>query len=395
MINASMAYKKLIYDTVVTGHHSEYISHLIDSLYDNPRDGSEYIFVVHPKFASLFPEIYDKGERCNYIKWVAIKESELKRIQEGNSILASLRSMDIMSGYAKKFEVSSVVALDFHTIKYGAIFKSIPYTLSSILFLQFYRLKRKTLKQKIEFYKRYYVTKLVSRNSKVNKIFILNDQETVDYMNNEFHINCFKMLPDPIPQLTPLEDFDIYEHYKIEPHRKIYLHIGALGGRKGTDEVINSAHYINALAQKDIAILLVGTAGNVNDEKIYNAQIAKVRNKTGAQIIWDNQFVPTKMMKSIFDQCHAVLLPYKNAEFSSGILGHAAAANKRVIATNAGLLRELVVRYSLGELLDVPDASHIALNMIKILEKDGEVAGRQEFVEKHSPKMFAELILQG
>ena len=67
------------------------------------------------------------------------------------------------------------------------------------------------------------------RNPKISKIYVLNDQETVDYMNNEFKKHCFEMLPDPIPHFEPLPEFDIYKHYKINQNRKIYLHIGSLG----------------------------------------------------------------------------------------------------------------------------------------------------------------------
>ena len=135
-----MSYKTLIYDTAITGHHSEYIGNLIDYLNDENCRKKEYIFVVHPEFASLFPDIYEKGKITPCVTWVPIQDFELKKIEEGNAILASIRSMDVMSAYAKKFDINHVVALDFHTIKYGAIFKKVSYELTSIIFLQFYRL---------------------------------------------------------------------------------------------------------------------------------------------------------------------------------------------------------------------------------------------------------------
>lgn len=388
-----MAYKKLIYDTAATGHHSEYLGHLVDYLYVNNVYDAKYFFVVHPEFASLFSDIYEKGKKTPCITWVPVQDFELKKIEEGNAIIASIRSMNVMTSYAKKFEVNHVVALDFHTIKYGAIYKRIPYELSSILFLQFYRLKRDTLKEKIEFYKRYFLMKLSSRNQKVKKIFVLNDQETADYMNREFHTNCFRMLPDPIPQLVPLPQFNIYNQYQIEAQRKIFLHIGALGNRKGTQEVIDSAFHLDENTQKNVAILLVGKTGNSNDEKAYIELINQVNKKTNVQMMWDNQFVSNKMMKSLFDQCDTVLLPYKNAEFSSGILGHAAAAHKRVIATNAGLIRELVLKYRLGALLDEPNAIHLAEKIKEILEMKLELTGQNKFVDEHRPEVFAEIVL--
>lgn len=386
--------KILVYDTAVTGHHSEYIGHLVDYLSRFPPGDKHYFFVVNPKFATLFPEIHEKGKLLDGMEWVPVEAAELERVEKGNSVLGSLRSMKVMCRYAKRFKVDHVVALDFHTIKYGAIFKSLPFGLSSILFLQFYRLKRESFKEKIEFYKRYYTTKWCVRNPKVGKVFVLNDQETVDYMNDAFRTNCFQMLPDPIPRLEPMANFDIYGHYKIESHRKIYLHIGALGMRKGTDEVIDAAKYIDGVTQRDVAVLLVGRAGNDDDVALYQKKIKEAVKTTEVQVLWDRQFVPVHMMKSLFDQCHAVLLPYKNAEFSSGILGHAAAANKPVIATNAGLIKALVLEYGLGALLDVPDARHLALAISDLLAYKVGKKGAMKFVKEHDPEIFSRLVLE-
>lgn len=385
--------KKLVFDTAITGHHSEYIGHLIDYLYQANDINNEYYFVVHPEFSTSFSDIYEKAKSINCVQWISITTSELLQIESGNGVKSSLMAMKVMDHYAKKFKVNHVIALDFHPIKFGSIFYTPTYTFSSILFLLFHRLNKNSTKQKLEYYKRYYFTKWGSANRQLKRIFILNDLETVDFMNAEFNTNCFTMLPDPIPSLEPLEEFNIYSHYKIEPERKIFLHIGALGDRKGTNEVIEAALHLNETTQKKMVILLAGKASNVIEENSFLESIEVVKNKTDVQIIWDNQFVPNSMMKSLFNQCDTVLLPYKNAEFSSGILGHAAAAQKRVIATNAGLIRELVLKYGLGELLDQPNAIHLAKSMTEILNKKFDLTGHNQFVKEHRPAVFAEMIL--
>ncbi len=48
-------------------------------------------------------------------------------------------------------------------------------------------------------------------------------------------------------------------------------------------------------------------------------------------------------MKSYFEQTDYFLIPYKNVESSSGILGHAIAAGKPVIATDKGLIGDFVL----------------------------------------------------
>ena len=387
-----MINKILVYDVAITGHHSEYIKHLVDYLYLKGSRNTSYIFVVHTEFMIHFPEIYNKGNELDFLKWQPIESNELRSAQNGNSIMASIRSMGILDKYAREFEVKEVIALDFHTIKYGTIFKKVNYNLSAILFLQFHRLKRETLKESIEFYKRYYLTKWAIANKKLKRVFVLNDQETVTYMNSEFKTDVFKMLPDPIPILRPLENFNIYQHYKIDTTRKIFLHIGALGTRKGTPEVIESALHMDLKTQRAIAILLVGRAGD-QDAEFYKKKIEEVSKNTEVQILWHDQFVSTPTMKSLFDQCFSVLIPYKNAEFSSGILGHAAAASRPVIATNAGLIKELVLTYNLGLLIEEPSANHLGAKIKELLATGYSSQSQERFVKEHTPEEFAQTIL--
>ena len=385
--------KKLFFDIAITGHHSEYIGHIINYLDNVKFENNQFYFVVNPKFATTFPDIHYQASMIKNLKWIPISDYELMKVEGSNGIWSSLMAMKILDNYSKKFEVDDVMVLDFHPIKYASIFYTPPYRMSSILFLLFHRLNKETWKQKLEYFKRYYITKWSSTNKQLNKIFILNDSDAVVFMNKEFETNCFEMLPDPIPKLKPLEDFDIYNHYAINQGRKIFLHIGALGERKGTREVIEAAKYLSMANQKKIAVLLVGKASNVEDEELYLRLIAAIKKNTDVQIIWENQFVPNQMMKSLFDQCDTVLLPYKNAEFSSGILGHAAAANKRVIATNAGLIKKLVNTYQLGMLVDNPTAEELADKISEIISIPPNRGGQTKFVEEHSPEVFAQTIL--
>nr|WP_255557685.1 glycosyltransferase [Flavobacterium taihuense] len=201
------------------------------------------------------------------------------------------------------------------------------------------------------------------------------------------------MLPDPIAKLTPLDNFDIYEHYNSEKDRKVFLHIGSLGDRKGTFEVIDSATCISEENQSKVFILVVGKAEN---DEIEQTIIDKVKYNTlnsNVQIVWDNQFVSNEMMKSLFDQSHAILLPYKNTEASSGILGHAAAANKKVIATGKGLIREIIEENKLGILLEEVSSSEIASKIDEVLSFQVLFTSENSFVEEHSPSKFAELVL--
>lgn len=386
--------KKLFFDLSITGHHSEYIGHLIDYLYDVKLDDTMYYFVLHPEFSRYFPEIYKKAERIKNVYWIQIKYKEYQRTKKLGATFSSFFEFRIANSYAKKLKVDNVCFMNFHVIKYAGMVYTTRYDISSILFLSFYRLRRDSYKQMFEYYKRYFIIKISIRNSKLKKIFVLNDVENVGFMNNQFDTSQFNMLPDPIPKLEPIIDFDIFKYYNISRDRKIFLHIGALSNRKGTFEVINAAKHITSDYQKNVSILIVGKANNPFEKKLYQSEIVKMKKQTDVEIIWDNNFVQNNLMKSLFDNCDAVLLPYKNAEFSSGILGHAAMANKTVIATGQGLIKELVVKYKLGLLLNEPNQVNIAIKVIEFMEELSQPNNNsKEFVNTHSPKIFSKILL--
>lgn len=384
--------RKLFFDIQITGHHSEYIGHLINYLFINNNLNDEFFFVVHPEFSVRFPDIGFKAKQVKNISWIEITMEEFKKTQSGDIVRNSFSTHKIMDFYARKYGIDHVVLLYFNTFQLPCTFYRTNYLISGILFLQFYRMDKNKIIDKLKYYRKYLITKFYTLNSRLETVFILNDQKTVDYFNKEFKTLQFKMLPDPIPVLNPIPDFDIYEHYNIERNRKIFLHIGSLGDRKGTFEIIESAKFITNDLQNEIAILLVGKASE-HDAAIMSKKIEEVTKESKAIVIWDKRFVSSQMMKSLFDLCDAVLIPYKNAEASSGILGHAAMANKAVIAPKSGLLKEIIERYNLGILIDKVNSNLIAEAIAFLAESNYSYNGSKDFIKIHNTNIFAKKLV--
>lgn len=385
--------KKLIFDIDITGHHSEYIGNLVDSLELINSEECTFIFVVHPEFKNFFPKIVEKAYRVKCIRWEQIRKKDYTKSKKYGTVLSSFIEYSIVNSYARKFKVDQVLLLNFHSLKFpGMIFRP-KYKIRSILFHTFHRLSKKTLIDKFQYYKRYYIIKYCAKNKNLIDIFILNDQKTVNLLNIEFKTNQFKLLPDPIPNLVPKLNFDINDYYNIPNGRKVFLHIGSLGYVKGTLEVFNAAKHIDIKYQENITLLVVGKARSKADEELFFSSVQKARDNTNVQVIWDNNFVPNNMMKSLFDDCDVVLLPYKNTEFSSGILGHAAMSRKPVIATGRGLIKELVVDYNLGVLLEEPTDRCIAKKIMEFVQNEYEYRGLDNFVKERNPKIFSKILL--
>tara|TARA_Y100000815_G_scaffold275735_1_gene316594 strand:+ start:15785 stop:16969 length:1185 start_codon:yes stop_codon:yes gene_type:complete len=386
--------KTLLFDIAITGHHAEYISHLVDFLFQEGTAGEEYIFVVNPYFEQEFPGIVEKAGKIKGVTWVHIDEEAYKNVVSAGTVRRYFREYRLMDAYAKKLRPDHVFALSFNLVQLGAALFRTQYSFSGILFLHYYRMNRNTASEKFQYHKAYYLSKLFTKNPKLKTIFLLNDQEVVDETNKHLKTTAFKMLPDPIPRLHPREGFDIRKAYNIDPDRKIILHIGSLGNRKSSPETVQAATKIKASLQDKIALLLVGMATVPAERKLLKSTITVSTASSKAQIVWDEQFVPSDVMKSLFDQCDAVLIPYKNVEASSGILGHAAFAKKPVVATGSGLLKELVEQYNLGVLLQAPTASGIATGIERVITEPPLHSQADKFIKQHSPHNFAAMVLK-
>lgn len=385
--------KKLFFDIQITGHHTEYINHLIDYLVVNNDLKHEYFFVVHPDFSKQFFGIVAKAKQLTNVKWIEITAEEFDKSQRGGLVKSSFSIFKLMNRYAAKYRIDHVFLLYFNSFQIPCILFRPKYSISGILFLQFYRMSRSTINDKLKYYRKYYITKFYSLNPQIKRVFVLNDDKTAEFLNGEFNTTIFSMLPDPIPVLTPLKDFDIYEHYNIERSRKIFLHIGSLGDRKGTFEIIEAAKFIQSDLQNEIAILLVGKVSE-QESKFLSQKLKKALKVSKVTILWDNQFVSSEMMKSLFDQCTAVLIPYKNAEASSGILGHAAVANKLVLATANGLLKEIVDVYGLGITILKVTPNEIAFGICQLYNSKSNTNTNNSFITKFSIDKFSNTLLK-
>ena len=383
---------KLFYDTDISGHHSEYISHLVDYLAKN-KLVEKYIFIVHPDFLIEFPHIIIKAETVANIKLVAISLQEHTKINQGNLILRSIKTYELMDKYAKRFSATHVCLLHFNIFQFAlGLFKQ-KYEIISILFLQFNRMQTKSLNDKLKYLRKKLQTGFYIRNKQIKKVFVLNDQKTVEYLNMKFSTTIFHLLPDPVPEVVPLPNFNIYNEYLFDKERKIFLHVGSLSKRKGSINILDSFNHLEIKDLDKIVLLMIGKTDQSTDTLIKN-KIALLNQKfENIVIVYKNEFISESKMKSLFEQCHIVLVPYKNVEVSSGIIGHSIAARKPVIGINKGLLGEMIEENKLGILIQESTPELIAEGIKEAVRKDHFISENERYLLGHSKEKFAEILI--
>ncbi len=341
----------MFFDPALSGHHAEYVSHMINYVARQKSD-NRYYFVVHPSFAETFSKVTAGVAGNENIQIRGISQSEHDMIYSaGGLVKRSITEFKVMNRYALSLKADQCVLLCINSLQLAIALYRTKYVLHGILFGQFtWQVFPDNVKGWLYKRRKAFQTKLLLRNKKLKSVFLLNDRESCRQLNESYKTHVFKYLPDPLPEMHPDPDFNLRQHYGIGREQKVYLHAGTLQERKGTLEIIDAIDYLNEEVGQHTAVIIKGRVQPDFDAQIAE-RIKRLTNKYGATLIYENAFVPDMILKSMFEQTDIILIPYKNAESSSGILGHAINNKKMVIGPGAGLLGHLIKENKLGYLL--------------------------------------------
>lgn len=381
----------LFFDIDITGHHSEYISHIVDYLITTKTDDN-YYFIVHPSFEEKFPAIINNSLKNNSIRFIKTTSVEIEKLDAVNRIKRSKNHFKLMNYYSLKYDVEVSYLLHMNVFQIALGLYKVPYKIKGILFMQFTNMRIRSIRDYYYYLRRYFPMLLCIRNKNLDSVFLLNDRESANVLNTKFgKNNIFKYLADPIPFVESEKDFDIRAFYKIQENKKIFFHFGSLSERKGTLDILDAVYFLKD-NQNNATIIL---AGKATDEfaEILSERITQVQNTTGIQLIWDNSFLANDRVVALFNQCDVVLIPYKNAEASSGVLGHAISSYKKVIGPSNGLIGKMIREFVLGVSIEdiTPEKLANAFYSDDLINEN--FTYYLEYIEDHKPVNFAKTLL--
>jgi glycosyltransferase involved in cell wall biosynthesis len=384
----------LFFDIFISGHHLEYINHIVDYLVENKQTKNSYFFIVHQNFIAENKHIYNKVEHLKNIDFIEIDTKFLKNLNVSNRFIRSLNNFNVVNKYAQDLKIDICYLLHMNVFQLALGLRKPTYKIRGILFMQFTNMKINSLKQYYYYLRRYLPILLCKNNKNIDSIFLLNDKESCVKLNNRFKKNnVFKFLPDPIPNIVPENITSLTSYYNVEADTVSFLHFGTISERKGIIEIINSTKLIDKQLQKKITILIVGKSSNPNLEKKIVNNINEVKKSTLVNIIWENKFVSEQKMTTLFKLCDYVLMPYKNPEASSGVLGHAIKASRPVIGPSTGLIGDLIHRYELGLRIENISASSIAEAIDNYEDILFNPLKSSIFLRNNTPDNFAKTLL--
>lgn len=373
--------KYLIFNPDLSGHYLEYIHHeYIGASY---RKNDIFIFILPPSFEDLKKKLkWPKSENINIL---FLSDNECLKLRTGGNVVKSFFRCKVLKKYIKIVRPDIIILNQLITY-IPCIFTllSCQCSIRGIIYkIPRHRSKPSTLTK----IKDYLLYKYMSISNHIDTVWLLNDHNSAKYYNKFFSVDKFKFLPDPVN--IPAEFYATYKTTNNPPSNLLkFVHRGGMDDRKGTDTIIEALSNLPSSVLKMISISFVG---RIKDEKLrmkIENFAQEQRNKT--HIYLESGFVSYERLREHISTADFILIPYKNIEQSSGILGYAAFFNKPVIGPAEGLLGELILSYRLG--LTVVDINPESLGkaILDIYRKHNNILidGRQYICENSISKFI-------
>lgn len=380
----------VIFEPHSTGHRREYIQHLWNFVLQDDRR-EQYSFVVNAEWRMQNAESGARNLTPDTRHLIPKEQSQY--LLRGNILARSFKYHSLAKKHAKDLKAKHFLFLWLNDVQLALGLFGFPCAVSGILFKPFVRMERKGFYSRLVFVRKWVQTWLLAKQKRVERIWILNDEEAVEELNRRFRTEKFVVLPEPISIWESYPEFDVRAHFGIEKNREILIHFGTLSTRKGTPQVFESISKLSKEKQNELTLLVLGKPQSGMEEIIIESFAEAQMKAKGAQLVYKPEFVSNEVLQSIIEECNGILIPYKNIESSSGILGHAITNGKPVVAVGKGLLGDLVRKYNAGVLIEDNSADKIAGGILELLTRDFKEINVEEYVDMHSGREFASMLI--
>jgi glycosyltransferase involved in cell wall biosynthesis len=394
----------MLFDTQDTGHHAEYVDHIVTHAPDLLPE-TKVIAVVPPR---VVERVDGKSDGSN-IQLIALDREAINRVhRQPNRWKRSFAEWNLAAHHARRQCIDHCILLDLNWFQAALgwpLRKDPSCTLSGIFFFPFVRMSvtahsgTETLQWAGRYLRKWITMWWMLRNEHLNTVFVLNDPSAARQLNRwvDPSKRRFQSLPDPVPALSVSQDIpSLHEAYNLDENREVFLFTGTISKRKGVLVALDAFATLPSSLQKRCTFILAGRLmEDVREEverRIHHLDVA-----TDIEVRSDFRFLPEAELQRALSECDAIIAPYQRTEGSSGILGHAARARCPVIGPRSGLIGDLIQRYGLGANVDASKPEEIGLAIQRALHDSIEVDrnAMQRYLEERRPSLFAEQILNG
>lgn len=368
--------------------------------------------VVSPEFLSKHLDVVNGTTTAANIEWIAISEAELTAYHASSSFLVKQAWAEwrLFCHYAKDLRVNHALIMYIDRFQLPlALQLPAPCDLSGIYFRPTFHYNtfpsyrapslwdQPSRGDRVRAWRQSLLWRFACRHPQLKVLFSL-DPLAVEPLQR---LSSTKVvhLPDPVEpyeqETGSCTSNKQRDELGIEPRRCVFLLFGMLNARKGIYQLLDSLTYLPASSQQQLALLLIGPLTPADQHQI-NSKIDAISYSAPVQIILHNQFITDRQIQFYFEQADVILAPYQHHVGMSAILVRAAAAGKPVLASNYGLMGEIVRQRSLGITVDSTQASEIAKGISTFLTGEPtemfDSDSAAQFADQNSAEAFARVV---
>ena len=375
--------KLMLFDTILDGHHSDYISHIVEYWLENQL--KHELYVVTPKgFATTLPV-----SEC--IHFIEIKEDEVTKTTKGTILHRGFAVWNLFLKYAREIGPDHAFLMYLDLFQIGLCFgEKAPCQVSGIFFRPSFHYEQATsLKEKVIGARKKWTLSRILTNGSLEYLFSLDHSCVLPMRSIAKGVEVVP-LSDPVKKYTVgrSEVIQLRKSLKIEEGRTVFLVFGFLDDRKGIEQVIDAIALLSPDQAGELALLLVGPI-----DKEYRRVIEeKIKAYTGnAQLITRFNEIKGSTIQAHFELADFVLTLYQKHIGMSSILVRAALSGRPVLSSDFGYMGKLVKELGLGTTVDSASEVSICGGLVEALEGsiDYSLEKMIDFGLDNSPSAFA------
>ena len=201
--------------------------------------------------------------------------------------------------------------------------------------------------------------------------------------SNHLRSDQVSLICDPWLEINHTPKQEARKMLNLPRDRTILLHAGTSRPEKGLDDLCKA---IRGLPEDYASKLLLLRAGKTDSAD--RKHLSKLESAGLAHTL--DRFISEEELQLCYTACDWVTLPYRNQSESSGILIHAAANLRPVLASDFGLIGENTRIFKLGRVFTHKDIKALSREIIRLITDQTTVqeAGMMRFSESNSPTEF-------
>jgi len=399
--------KILLFDLSYTGHHAEYILHLVKYWSEFKTKGSLNI-LVSPKFLEMHLAAFDTTIENTHgdINFISISHDEEAKLKAKNSALGralyAFNERKLLFKYVNLLKPTHCLLMYLDSVLLSmALMKGLPCLFSGIYFRPIFHYNQFTnfnpsLRERVWQVRDKFLLFNILKKSNFQFVFCL-DPFVVETINKSQREVKALHLPDPVQVLSNAKSQleEMRNKLGINSNRKIFLMFGVFEKRKGIFQLLKAIELLPLNLCQNLCLLLVGSIGSESQVITWTYKLSRFLE---VQVVNLDQFVSNQDVQLFFEMADVVLAPYQHHVGMSGILVRAAAAQKPVLSSDFGLMGEIVRRYSLGLAIDTTKPTEIAKGLRQFLNDSPEIfcdySKMKNFADQNTSCKFAKVIFE-